>query len=94
MTADEAARLAYGTRHVADLATGAVIDHASRALGPAPAAPNPLISQRMPDLALYVRSPPRPRPRRPRASGHGPRARTRFGRCARRRGGRRAVWCS
>lgn len=80
MTADEAARLAYGTRHVADLATGVVIDHASRALGPAPAAQDPLISQRMADLASRSASPPRARPRRPRASGHGPRARTRFGR--------------
>ncbi len=55
MTAAEAARLAYTTRHVADLAAGVVIDHASRALGPAPAAQDPVISQRMADLALYVR---------------------------------------
>jgi len=55
MPAAEAARLAYTTRHVADLAAGAVIDHASRALGPAPAAQDPVISQRMADLALYIR---------------------------------------
>ncbi len=51
----EAARLAYTTRHVADLAAGAVIDHAGRALGPAPAVQDPLVSQRIADLALYVR---------------------------------------
>lgn len=55
MSKEEAARLAYGTRHVADLTAGAVIDHASRALGPAPAAQDPAISQRIADLALYVR---------------------------------------
>jgi hypothetical protein len=55
MTAEEAARLAYNTRHVADLTAGAVIDHATRALGPAPLAQDPGISQRMADLALYVR---------------------------------------
>ncbi|CAN5835482.1 acyl-CoA dehydrogenase family protein [soil metagenome] len=55
MTAEEAARLAYNTRHVADLTAGEVIDHATRALGPAPLAQDPEISQRMADLALYVR---------------------------------------
>ncbi len=55
MPKEEAARLAYSTRHVADITAGAVIDHASRALGPAPATQDPVISQRMADLALYVR---------------------------------------
>ncbi len=38
MPKEQAARLAYSARHVADLTVGAVIDHVSRALGPAPAA--------------------------------------------------------
>jgi len=55
MPKEEAARLAYSARHVADVTAGAVIDHASRALGPAPAAQDSVISQRMADLAIYVR---------------------------------------
>lgn len=55
MPREEAARLAYCARHVADVTAGAVIDHASRALGPAPATQDPAVSQRMADLALYVR---------------------------------------
>lgn len=55
MTAEEAARLAYNTRHVSDLTAGTVIDHVTRALGPRTTAQDPETSQRMADLALYVR---------------------------------------
>lgn len=55
MSKREAARLAYIARHLADQAAGVVIDRAGRALGPAPAAQDPVVSQRMADLALYVR---------------------------------------
>lgn len=55
MPPEAAARLAYVTRHVADRTAGAVIEHTTRALGPGPMAQDRAVSQRLSDLALYVR---------------------------------------
>ncbi len=55
MTSEAAARLAYVTRHVADLTAGAAIDHTTRALGPGPMTQDGAVCQRLADLALYVR---------------------------------------
>ena len=55
MPSEAAARLAYVTRHVADLTVGAVIEHTTRAVGPGPMTQDPPVSQRLTDLALYVR---------------------------------------
>ncbi|MEJ7765228.1 MAG: hypothetical protein WKF86_07010 [Acidimicrobiales bacterium] len=55
MPSDEAARLAYVTRHVADLTASAVIEHTTRALGPGPMTQDWAVSKRLADLALYVR---------------------------------------
>jgi len=55
MPSEAAARLAYVTRHVADLTAGAVIEHTTRALGPGPMTQDRVVSQRLCDLALYVR---------------------------------------
>ena len=55
MPSEAAARLAYVTRHVADLTAGAVIEHTTRALGPGPMTQDGPVSQGLSDLALYVR---------------------------------------
>ena len=55
MPSDGAARLAYVTRHVADLTASAVIEHTTRALGPGPMTQDWAVSKRLADLALFVR---------------------------------------
>ena len=55
MPSEAAARLAYVTRHVADLTAGAVIEHTTRALGPGPMTQDQSVSRLLADLALYVR---------------------------------------
>jgi len=55
MPSEAAARLAYVTRHVADLTAGAVIEHTTRAVGPGPMTQDQPVSRLLADLALYVR---------------------------------------